>query len=195
MNTNYWWKEGWTLSSVRDTSSATCRWKCSQNPGRVGRLRRSLTWIYEVIGVGWGYSTPVCGSLIWQTSTGIRFPKSIFETFIQWEWNSRWWAHSQKMILEEGTKKGKSSVQLSLDWNVLEMNTDSQTKINKKKEKKKNKEVEEVFVTQTPKQSKNQCFLFWNNFNTCEEELSRSESKRETTGINVRLLNVRKTLN
>lgn len=38
-----------------DANSATCRRKCSQNPGRVGRLRRSLTcqmWIHEVIGVG-----------------------------------------------------------------------------------------------------------------------------------------------
>lgn len=54
----------------------------------------------------------------------------------------------------------RSSVQLSLDREVLEMNTDSQTKINKK-----NKEVEEVFITNpkilTSSHSKNQCILFW----------------------------------
>lgn len=146
MNTYYWWKEAgvccqwekewqkhrlFPLGFGHKRHHMSLKWKKfpeSWTSGSSEKSQLSNVGFYEVIRVGQSYSIPVCGSLIWQTSTGIGFPKSIFETFIHWEWKERRWAHRKG-------KKEKSSVQLSVDWKLLEINWTQTVRLGKDKQK------------------------------------------------------------
>lgn len=93
-------------------------------------------WIYEVIRGGQSYSIPICGSLIWQNKhidklspeASLRLSSSESERSEDELTVKRWFWNREK-------KKHKSSVRLSVDGEVLEINWTQTLRLGEDKQK------------------------------------------------------------
>lgn len=79
-----------------------------------GFLRRSCQmWMYEVVRGGWATVFMSVDRWSDEQTWDYIFPRASFETFIQWEWKERRWAHSQNMILEKKERRAPFSSTLT----------------------------------------------------------------------------------
>lgn len=145
VNTYYWWKEAgvcrqwekewqkhrlFPLGFRHKLHHMLLKLKCSQNPGQVGHLR-SLNCQMWVLWSDHGWAE-LQYSCLWITDLTNKHRDKLSQKHL-WDFHPVR-VKGAKMSSQEG-KKEKSSVQLSVDWKLLEINWTQTVRLGKDKQK------------------------------------------------------------